>query len=160
MKDNNIIKKKSFDFAVRIIKLYQYLANDKKEYVLSKQILRSGTSVGAMVRESEHAQSKADFIHKLSIAQKEINEIETIIKDKNYYSNNDKINNILKVKDFKNDLIRGFDYAISTKTMLKYITEKKLETELPVREVYIKGPGMFFKGNPDKYITEIIIPLK
>ena len=48
--------------------------NDKKEFILSKQILRSGTSVGALVRESEHAQSKADFIHKLSIAQKEINE--------------------------------------------------------------------------------------
>ena len=74
MKENNIIKKKSFEFAVRIVKLYQYLASDKKEFVLSKQILRSGTSVGAMVRESEHAQSKADFIHKLSIAQKEINE--------------------------------------------------------------------------------------
>ncbi len=74
MKENNIIKKKSFEFAVRIVKLYQYLANDKKEFVLSKQILRSGTSVGAMVRESEYAQSKADFIHKLSIAQKEINE--------------------------------------------------------------------------------------
>ena len=44
--------------------------------------------------------------------------------------------------------------------LTEYITEKKLETELPVREVYIKGPGMFFKGNPDKYITEIIIPLK
>ena len=74
MKDNNIIKLKSFDFAIRIVKLNQYLTLDKKEYVLSKQILRSGTSVGALVRESEHAQSKADFIHKLSIAQKEINE--------------------------------------------------------------------------------------
>ena len=72
--NNNIIKIKSFDFAVRIIKLHQYLMNDKKEFILSKQILRSGTSVGALVRESEHAQSKADFIHKLSIAQKEINE--------------------------------------------------------------------------------------
>ncbi|MCG2793651.1 MAG: four helix bundle protein [Weeksellaceae bacterium] len=74
MKINNIIKQKSFDFAVRIVKLNQYLTNDKKEFVLSKQILRSGTSVGAMIRESEHAQSKADFIHKLSVAQKEINE--------------------------------------------------------------------------------------
>ena len=74
MKENNIIKQKSFDFAVRIIKLNQYLTTDKKEFVLSRQILRSGTSVGAMVRESEHAQSKADFIHKLSVAQKEINE--------------------------------------------------------------------------------------
>ena len=70
----NILRDKSFAFAVRIAKLYRYLAENKKEFVLSKQILRSGTSVGAMVRESEHAQSKADFIHKLSIAQKEINE--------------------------------------------------------------------------------------
>ncbi|MDV2446180.1 hypothetical protein CMU93_01530 [Elizabethkingia anophelis] len=74
MKEDNIIKQKSFDFAVRVIKLYQYLSNDKKEFILSKQILRSGTSVGAMIRESEHAQSKSEFIHKLSIAQKEINE--------------------------------------------------------------------------------------
>lgn len=70
----NVTKNKSFDFATRIVKLYQYLCNDKKEFVLSKQLLRSGTSVGAMVRESEHSESKADFIHKLSIAQKEINE--------------------------------------------------------------------------------------
>lgn len=70
----NVIKNKSFDFAIRIVKLYQYLCNDKKEFILSKQLLRSGTSVGAMVRESEHSESKADFIHKLAIAQKEINE--------------------------------------------------------------------------------------
>ena len=73
MKDN-ILKEKSFNFAIRIVKLYQFLQSDKKEYILSKQLLRSGTSVGAMVRESEHAESKADFIHKLAIAQKEINE--------------------------------------------------------------------------------------
>jgi four helix bundle protein len=70
----NIIKKKSFEFAIRIVKLYQFLCTEKKEYVLSKQLLRSGTSVGAMVREAEHSESKADFIHKLAIAQKEINE--------------------------------------------------------------------------------------
>ena len=74
MKKDSAIKDKSFRFAIRIIKLYQYLTNDKKEYILSKQLLRSGTSVGAMVRESEHAESTADFIHKLTIAQKEINE--------------------------------------------------------------------------------------
>lgn len=70
----NIIKKKSFDFAIRVVKLYQHLQAEKKEYVLSKQLLRCGTNPGAMVREAEHSQSKADFIHKLSIAQKEINE--------------------------------------------------------------------------------------
>lgn len=70
----NIIKTKSFDFALRIVKLYQFLCSDKKEFVLSKQLLRSGTSVGAMVRESEQAEIKADFIHKLAVAQKEANE--------------------------------------------------------------------------------------
>ena len=70
----NIIKEKSFDFALRIVNLYKFLITEKKEFVLSKQLLRSGTSVGAMVRESEHAESKADFKHKLGIAQKEINE--------------------------------------------------------------------------------------
>jgi four helix bundle protein len=69
-----IIKTKSYAFAVRIVKLYQYLCRDKKEYVLSKQLLKSGTSVGALIREAEHAESKLDFKHKLSIAQKEINE--------------------------------------------------------------------------------------
>ena len=73
---DNVIKDKSFDFALRVVKLYKYLTTNKKEYVLSKQLLRSGTSVGAMVREAEHAESKADFIHKLSIALKEANESE------------------------------------------------------------------------------------
>ena len=70
----NIIKTKSFAFALRIVKLYQFLSSEKKEFVLSKQLLRSGTSIGALVRESEHAESKQDFIHKLAIAQKEANE--------------------------------------------------------------------------------------
>ncbi|MDL2143642.1 four helix bundle protein [Flavobacterium tructae] len=70
----NIIKDKSFDFAIRIVKLYQYLSVEKKEFVLSKQLLRSGTSIGAMIREAEHAESKNDFIHKFAIAQKEANE--------------------------------------------------------------------------------------
>lgn len=70
----NIVKEKSFAFAVRIIKLYQFLCEQKKEYVLSKQLLRSGTSVGAMVREAEHAETKNSFKHKMGIAQKEINE--------------------------------------------------------------------------------------
>ncbi len=70
----NVVKNKSFDFALRIVKLYQYLCNAKKEFVLSKQLLRSGTSIGANVREAEHGQSKKDFIHKLSISLKEANE--------------------------------------------------------------------------------------
>jgi four helix bundle protein len=70
----NVLREKSFGFAVRIVNLFKYLCEKKKEFVLSKQILRSGTSVGAMVRESEHAESKNDFVHKMAIAQKEINE--------------------------------------------------------------------------------------
>ena len=70
----NIIKDKSFSFALRIVKIYKYLCEEKREFVLSKQLLRSGTSIGAMVREAEHAESKADFIHKMAIAQKEANE--------------------------------------------------------------------------------------
>jgi four helix bundle protein len=75
MEKKNVIKEKSFAFAIEIVSLYKILA-ERKEFVLSKQLLRSGTSIGANVRESEHAQSKADFIHKLSIALKEANETE------------------------------------------------------------------------------------
>jgi four helix bundle protein len=70
----NIVKEKSFAFAVRIVNLRRHLIDSKKETVLSKQILRSGTSVGAMIREAEHAETKNDFKHKMAIAQKEINE--------------------------------------------------------------------------------------
>ncbi|MDL2227891.1 four helix bundle protein [Bacteroidales bacterium OttesenSCG-928-K03] len=70
----NVLKVKSFKFAVRVVNLYKYLCDTKKEFVLLKQLLRCGTSVGAMIREAEHSESKADFVHKMSIAQKEINE--------------------------------------------------------------------------------------
>ena len=70
----SILKSKSFALAVRIVRLYKYLCEQKTEYVLSKQVLRSGTSVGAMVREAEYSESKADFSHKMGIARKELNE--------------------------------------------------------------------------------------
>ena len=70
----NVLKEKSFALALRIIKLYKFLIENKKEYILSKQILRSGTSVGAMIREAQNAESKMDFVHKLAIAQKECDE--------------------------------------------------------------------------------------
>jgi len=70
----NIIKEKSFAFALRIVKLNRFLSEEKREFVLSKQLLRSGTAVGALVREAEQAESKADFIHKMAIALKEANE--------------------------------------------------------------------------------------
>ncbi|GAB3319512.1 four helix bundle protein [Larkinella ripae] len=74
MKRDNIVRKKSFQFAVRVIHLFQYLTKRKQEYVLSKQLIRSGTSIGANVREADNAVSKADFINKMGIAQKECDE--------------------------------------------------------------------------------------
>ena len=73
-KKKNIIREKTFDFGKRIVRMCRYLEETKKEYVLSKQLKRSGTAPGALVRESEHAESTKDFIHKLSIALKEANE--------------------------------------------------------------------------------------
>ena len=74
MKTNNLIHDLSKNFAVRIIRLSQYLQNEKHDYVLSRQIMKSGTSIGANIRESKNAQSKADFISKLNIALKEADE--------------------------------------------------------------------------------------
>ena len=71
---DNVVADKSKSFAIRIIKFYKYLCDEKKEFVLSKQILRSGTSIGANIRESKNAQSKADFISKMNIALKEADE--------------------------------------------------------------------------------------
>ena len=70
MNDNASVDK-SFDFAIRIVNLYKYLSQEKKEYVLSKQLLRCGTSIGANISEAQRAQSKADFTSKMSIALKE-----------------------------------------------------------------------------------------
>ena len=70
----NVLKSKSFDFSLRIIKLYRHLNSELKEYVLSKQVLRSGTSIGANIVEANHAQSREDFAQKLSISLKEAHE--------------------------------------------------------------------------------------
>lgn len=72
----NIIAQKSKSFAIRIVRLYQYLSSEKREFTLSRQLLRSGTSIGANVHESINAQSKADFTSKMNIALKEANETE------------------------------------------------------------------------------------
>jgi len=83
----SILKEKSYKFAVRIVKLAQYLINEKKEYVLSKQIIRSGTAVGALVCEAEFAQSNADYINKFSVSLKEANETDfwlSLLKDSGY----------------------------------------------------------------------------
>lgn len=88
----SIIKKKSFELAVRGVNLYKYLIAEKKEFVISKQFLRSVTSIGANVREAVNAQSKADFIHKLSISQKECDESMywlELLKETSYISENE-----------------------------------------------------------------------
>jgi len=74
MKEDNVIKKKSYIFGLKIIKIYQNLTKDKKEFILSKQLIRSGTSIGANVEEAIGAQSKNDFISKISISYKEARE--------------------------------------------------------------------------------------
>ncbi len=77
---NNAIEEKSFSFAVRIVKLCKHLRNSKKEFVLTKQLLRAGTSIGANVSEAQQAQSRPDFISKLNIALKECSETEYWIR--------------------------------------------------------------------------------
>ncbi len=98
--DNSIIAKKSYAFAIRIVNLYKYLTTqaEQKEYVLSKQLLRSGTSIGANVREALRGQSKADFAAKMNISSKEANESEywiELLHDSGYID--DKMANSLLV---------------------------------------------------------------
>ncbi|TDP01012.1 four helix bundle protein [Flavobacterium sp. 245] len=102
----SIVKIKSFELAIRGVNFYKWLISEKKEFVMSKQFLRSITSVGANVREAMNAQSKADFIHKLSIAQKECDESMywlEILKETSYisviefYSIHQQCNEVLKI---------------------------------------------------------------
>ena len=102
----NVIEEKSFDFAIRIVKLYQYLTLEKKEYVLSKQLLKSGTSIGANVSEAQRGQSKPDFYSKIAISLKEANETLYWIRllhateyltDKEYFSLHSDINEIISI---------------------------------------------------------------
>ncbi len=112
MERKNIIKEKSFGFAIEVVNLYKVLA-EKKEFVLSRQMLRSGTSIGANVREAEHAQSKADFIHKLSISLKEANETEywlDLLYETKYLSEID----FLNIKPKITELLRLLTSIIKT----------------------------------------------
>lgn len=88
----NPVAEKSYKFALSIIKLYKVLISEKKEFVLSKQLLRSGTSIGALIKEAEHAQSKPDFLNKMNIALKEANETSywlMLLKDSEYILENE-----------------------------------------------------------------------
>lgn len=84
---DSVLREKSYSFALRVVKLHKHLTGQHKEYTLSKQMLRSGTSIGALVREAQYGQSLKDFINKLSIALKEANESEywiLLLKDSEY----------------------------------------------------------------------------
>jgi four helix bundle protein len=90
-KRENVICDKSYAFALRVIKMYKYLIGEQKEFVLAKQLLRSGTSIGANVEEAIAASSKADFVHKLNIAAKEARETSywlRLLKDSQYIPEN------------------------------------------------------------------------
>jgi len=85
----SVIATKSYCFSIKVVSIYKILIVDSKEYVLSKQLLRSGTAIGALVREAQHAQSRADFVHKMNIALKEANETAywiSLLKDTGYLS--------------------------------------------------------------------------
>jgi four helix bundle protein len=115
MKKENILHTKSYLFAIRTVKLTQYLSNEKKEYILSKQILKSGTAIGALVSESEFAQSKADFINKLSIALKEANETKywiNLLYDTQYIS-------LEMLKSLLNDIKELISLLVSITKSLK-----------------------------------------
>ena len=90
MKSDNAVQIKSYDFALRIIKVYKHLSQERKEFVLSKQLLRSGTSIGANIEESIGGQSKADFFAKITIAYKETRESKywiRLLRDSEYLTN-------------------------------------------------------------------------
>ncbi len=115
VKANNHILDKSFDFAVRIVNLCKYLQSDKKEYVLSKQLIRSGTSIGANVNEAQAAQSTNDFIAKLSIASKEAREtkywIDLLVKTDYLPSDSQKVKSL---QDENMELVKILTSIIKT----------------------------------------------
>ena len=122
MMQRDALKDKSYTFAIRIVRLSQYMHDQHKEYVLSRQILKSGTSIGALVREAKYAQSTLDFIHKLSIALKEAKETHywlSLLHDTDY----------IEEKLF-NSLLQDCDELISllvssVKTLKNKLTENK-----------------------------------
>jgi len=111
--NKSILKERSFDFAISIVQLYKFLCEDKKEFVLSKQLLRSGTSIGANIREARNAESPNDFIHKLGIAQKECDETIywlELLKETDYIVNE----KFLKLADEANQILKMIRSTIIT----------------------------------------------
>lgn len=122
MTDNSPLNNRSFAFGVRIVNLYKYLCSNKQEYVLSKQLLRSGTAIGALVREAEQAESKADFIHKLAIALKEANETEywiLLLRETNYLTPKESesiLNNLKELLKLLTTIIKTSKQKLNPKT--------------------------------------------
>ncbi|MFY0653599.1 MAG: four helix bundle protein [Cyclobacteriaceae bacterium] len=113
MGQTNILKSKSYSFAVLIIKLHKSIREQHKEYDLTRQLLRSGTAIGALIREAEFGQSKADFISKLSISLKEANETDywlELLKDTEFISKNQYI----ELRDQCKQLIKMLVSSIKT----------------------------------------------
>ena len=109
----SVLKNKSYDFAIMIVNIYKLISTDKKEYTLSRQLLKSGTSIGANIREAEFAQSNKDFINKMSIALKESNETEywlLLLKDTDYID----FETFKKLIDFNKQLIKMLVSTINT----------------------------------------------
>src|SRR5665647_1612637 len=109
MKQYNLIQEKSFDFAVRIVNVYKFLSFEKKEFVLSKQVVKCGTSIGANVEEAIGAQSKADFLAKLSISYKEARETNywiRLLNKTNYLPDNEAENLLLEIETLKRILAK------------------------------------------------------
>ena len=110
---NSTLHIKSYLFALRIVRMVQYLRNEKQEFILSKQVLRSGTAIGALVRESEFAQSPADFINKLSVGLKEANETDywlNLLYDSDYMDEQ----SFTSIEKDCNELIALFVSSIKT----------------------------------------------
>lgn len=109
----SILKNKSYDFAILIVKTYKIILSEKKEYTLSRQLLRSGTSIGANIREAEFAQSNKDFINKMSISLKEANETEywlLLLKDTDYIN----LETFSKLVNLNKELIKMLVSTINT----------------------------------------------
>ena len=122
VKNESIIATKAYSFALEIITLYKYLVTEKKEFVLSKQLLRSGTSIGANINEALSAQSKRDFVHKLSISLKEARETSywlNLLKDSEYI----KQESFTNLSNKCNEILKILSSIILT-TKQKYFTTK------------------------------------
>jgi four helix bundle protein len=115
---NNILKIKSYEFALNVVKTYKVIICEKKEFVLSKQFLKSGTAAGALIREAEFAQSRADFISKLTIALKETNETDywiSLMKDSDLLD----AQFAIKLENENKELIRMLIASIKTAKAFK-----------------------------------------